>query len=179
LLINRLHQFRFAFAGVHSTPKYELFDIYETCMPITHLWYHESKRKKLRFVYDELRGCSKLFSSKELFQFVIFNVVSNAIKYSRNLSEVQLYAKDNSDGRIRIGVRNKGIGIPEEERNYIFSRGFRAENARRYDSRGMGIGLSVCRQICSVLRGTIQLLEKTEPWTVFEISLPQKGEKEQ
>ncbi|HBC85942.1 MAG TPA: hypothetical protein DCZ94_03205 [Lentisphaeria bacterium] len=172
LLINRLHQFRFAFAGLpEGNLKVNEINLYKLCMPITHLWHHEARRKNLRFVYDDLKHIDNIWSDEELLQFVLFNLVSNAIKYSSRGTEIGLYARNNGKLFV-VGIRNQGIVIPEEEGFLIFESGYRTEEARRVDSRGMGIGLGVCRQLMLRLKGKISLTKSDQTETIFEIEAP-------
>lgn len=174
LLINRLHQFRFAFAGLHEyRVKLSDVNLYDVCMPITHLWYHEATRKGIRFLYDRLRG-TRLRTDEELVQFLLFNLISNAIKYSHRGSEVEVFAEERGADRIALGVANQGIEIAEDERDRIFQVGYRGEAARRADARGMGIGLSVCRQIAGVLGGSISFDRDEKGRNVFEVVLPNR-----
>jgi len=169
LLINRLHQFRFAFAGLQETAiKPERVDLYRLCMPITHLWHHEARQKSLKFLYDDLKGIKPVFTDRQLLQFVIFNLISNAIKYSHRERSIRLYAKV-EDGTFTFGVSNHGIVISEEEQNLIFESGFRTEAARKKDARGMGIGLGVARMLIRRMEGNICLVVSNETQTVFEI----------
>ena len=173
LLINRLHQFRFAFGSVNQIcVKPENINIYELCMPITHLWHHEARHKALRFVYDELKHVRSVRSDRELLQFVLFNLVSNAIKYSDPGTEISLYASTGENG-FTLGIRDKGIVVPEEEKLLIFEPGHRSESARRRDARGMGIGLGVARALMRKLGGQIDLVQSTPEETIFEIEAPE------
>jgi len=175
LLINRLHQFRLAFAGLSEyRVKYGQVKMYDLCMPITHLWYHEATRKRIRFHYDGLRGV-EVRTDSDLVQFILFNLVSNAIKYSEKGSEIELYAEKRGRDKFAFGVRNVGLEIPEDERHRIFQLGYRAEAARRADARGMGIGLNVCRQLAAVLEGSIALLDGDGSKNVFEVVLPDRS----
>lgn len=175
LLIKRLHTFRFAFAGVEDLRSHRVqVDLYKLCMPVTHLWYHEAVRKGLKFRYDELRERT-VVSDPELLQCIIFNLISNAIKYSFKGQEIQLYAKALSDGGMTFGVRNQGLVIQDADRYRVFEMGYRTDGARRMDARGMGIGLTVCRQLSHQLGAALSLLEDTGEWTVFELRFPATG----
>jgi signal transduction histidine kinase len=143
-------------------------------MPITHLWYHESLRKEIRFVYDELRHF-KVITDIDALQFIAFNLISNAIKYSKRGQNIELYAKeDPRENKIIFGVRNYGIPIAEEDVFRIFELGYRSEAALKADSRGLGVGLSVCKSLAHEIDGSISCTNISGSPTVFELQLPKR-----
>lgn len=171
LLINRLHQFRYAFAGTSEVQlRADQHNLYEICMPITHLWHHEARRKSLNFIYDDLRGLPKIIVDREIFQAVMFNLISNAIKYSNRNTEIRLFAERHLS-KYRVGVTNQGIGISDGAK--VFQPYYRSPIARRHDARGMGIGLAVCKQLMAVCGGSIRVEDPRPQSTTFIIEFPQ------
>lgn len=171
LLINRLHQYRFAFAGV-SNMKLDIEDVnlMDALMPITHLFYHEAGNKSLHFLYDDLKGVSAR-TDKETIQFIGFNLISNAIKYSTRGTSIELYAQRNGRS-IVFGVRNIGIPIPIDDQQKIFELGYRSDDARKSDARGLGVGLDVCKKLSKELGGSIRLVNGSGNKTIFEVEVP-------
>lgn len=171
LLINRLHQYRFAFAGVANMElKIDSVNLMDALMPITHLFYHDAGNKGLKFKYDELRDIT-VYSDQETIQFIGFNLISNAIKYSSKGTQIELYAYRNNKS-ISFGVRNVGIQIPADEQLKIFGLGYRTEAARKSDARGLGVGLDVCKKLAKELGGSIRLLDGSGNKTTFEVEVP-------
>ena len=178
LLLKRLHQFRFAFAGT-STIKtsYNNVCLLDIFMPITHLWYHESGSKGIHFNYDDLRNINVITDS-EIVQFIGFNLISNAIKYSHRGKLITLYARIETPRMFVFGVKNIGIPILNDEIDKIFELGYRTDLAQKTDARGLGVGLNVCRNLANELGGKISLVDGSGNPTIFEVELPiQKMEK--
>lgn len=106
--------------------------------------------------------------SVPLLKTVFGNLIDNACKYSPSKrAEVRISFDDKS---CIVRVVDAGIGIPQEETQRIFEPLYRAKNATTFP--GYGIGLSVCRRIVDVHRGTIQVNSKLDKGSVFEIILP-------
>lgn len=99
-------------------------------------------RRKLRLDYEPL-NYSVLTDDKWLL-FVIEQVISNALKYTRS-GTVKIYL-DGED----LCIRDTGIGIAQEDLPRIFEKGYTGCNGRT-DKRASGIGLYLCRRICTAL----------------------------
>ncbi len=85
---------------------------------------------------------------------VLDNLVENAMKYtsSGELPELRL---DAVDGDARFSVIDRGIGIPEDQRERIFDRFYRATNVQSITDTGIGLGLYICRRITEAHGGRI------------------------
>ncbi|MES2388209.1 MAG: tetratricopeptide repeat-containing sensor histidine kinase [Bacteroidota bacterium] len=102
---------------------------------------------------------------------VISNLIANAIKFSPENSEIGLLLVNTAD-KVRIAVRDHGIGIPAELRETIFTA---ASPARRPGTAGessFGLGLNICRQIVEAHGGSIHFENPAEGGTVFYVDLP-------
>ncbi len=103
-----------------------------------------------------------------LLKTVLSNLMDNACKYSSNKRAVVRIGFDDKNCFIR--VIDNGIGIPQNETQRIFEPLYRAKNATAF--RGYGIGLSVCRRIVDMHRGTIQVKSQLGQGSTFEVVLP-------
>lgn len=102
-------------------------------------------RKKLTLVYEPLN--IDVLTDEKLLLFVIEQVISNALKYTaRGKVEITL---ERSDEPILL-IRDTGIGIAPEDLPRVFERGFTGHNGRS-DKRATGIGLYLCKRICTRL----------------------------
>lgn len=103
-----------------------------------------------------------------LLKTVFSNLIDNACKYSsEKRAEVRIGFNDKS---CFVRVIDKGIGIPDDEKQRIFEPLYRAKNATAF--RGYGIGLSVCRRIVDMHRGSIRLQSELHKGSTFEVVLP-------
>ncbi|WP_316740755.1 ATP-binding protein [Pedobacter antarcticus] len=101
---------------------------------------------------------------------VLTNLISNAIKYSPESHEVEVYISKVSNF-VKVSVKDNGMGIKEGELRKIFERFYRVgEIQKRYP--GMGIGLYICDQIVKNHGGTLWAESKIGEGSVFSFTLP-------
>ena len=112
-------------------------------------------------------------------ELCLANYISNGIKYSDPESQdrwVEVRAQINDgtdgDGEVLIEVHDNGVGIPDEAREQVFERFFRADATSAVD--GTGLGLSIVRETAESLGGRAWVEEKQgdETGSIFKISLP-------
>lgn len=106
-----------------------------------------------------------------LLEQVLINVVSNAIKYSPDYSEIVLtVTRDEGNSRLTIVVADKGVGIPDADKERIFEKFYRLESSRHVT--GTGLGLAICKGIVEVHGGTIEADPNPGGGTRMSICLP-------
>jgi len=98
-------------------------------------------------------------------------LLDNALKYtSENDSiRVKTYVEDQ---KVAIEVSDTGIGIKEENIQYIFDRFYREDKARTRETGGMGLGLSIGQWIVAMHNGTIHVIRNENNGTTFIVKLP-------
>ena len=104
-----------------------------------------------------------------LLRHIAVNLISNAIKYSPQGSEVQVVLEQHN-GRVALTVRDQGIGIPEEDQTRLFTAFQRASNVG--EVRGTGLGLTIVKQAVDLHGGTIHLESQVGSGTTFKVTLP-------
>jgi signal transduction histidine kinase len=112
-----------------------------------------------------------LFIDKEAMIQVLFNLLDNAVKFSREVKEVEVTALKNENS-IVIKIKDKGIGIENYEKDKIFEKFYRGKSAVEYYIKGTGLGLALVKYAIEAHNGKIDV--ESEPgWsTVFTITLP-------
>ena len=133
-------------------------------------------------IVDELKGLLKegqeiklketgnrktIVTDPRIIKNVMFNLVSNAIKYSEDLIELEI---EYGEGNFIIHVKDSGIGIPEAEQALLFDRFFRASNVEMIQ--GTGLGLNIVKRYVSLLHGDINFKSKEGKGSTFSINLP-------
>lgn len=110
-------------------------------------------------------------ADRVLLRLAISNLLDNAIHYNLPGGRVDVVLES---GRktVSVCVRNTGPGIPAEERCRVFDRFHRGGEARERRREGLGLGLSLAREIVLAHQGDLALLEGEDGWTVFRLSLP-------
>jgi signal transduction histidine kinase len=105
-----------------------------------------------------------------LLKNILINLVSNAIKFSPEDSEILITAEE-KDRMLELRVADKGIGISAEDQEHLFARFFRARNAQNIQ--GTGLGLHIVSKYLDLLGGSIALRSAVDKGTEFIIHLPQ------
>jgi two-component system sensor kinase FixL len=113
----------------------------------------------------------EFYSDKRLLKNILFNLFSNAIKYSGEGKKI--FCREKIDGtNIIFEVEDQGIGIPESEHHNMFTRFFRAGNATNIQ--GTGLGLTIVKQYLDLLGGDISFTSEVDRGTTFTVTLPIK-----
>jgi signal transduction histidine kinase len=99
---------------------------------------------------------------------VLDNLVANAVKYSPDGGDVVLELDEQGD-RVRVAVRDQGIGIPASELDAVFEPYHRGSNASTM--RGIGLGLSGSRAVIRQLGGTLTATSEEGKGSTFLVSL--------
>jgi PAS domain S-box-containing protein len=111
----------------------------------------------------------KINLDEKLLRNIVLNLLTNAIKFSPQSKSVSLTVTNTADTLI-IKVRDKGIGILEEDRTKLFTSFHRGSNVGTIQ--GTGLGLSIVKKAVDLLKGEIQLHSEIDRGTVFTITLP-------
>jgi signal transduction histidine kinase len=100
------------------------------------------------------------------------NLLSNAARYTPTGGTVTVRLAVETK-HVVVSVRDTGIGIPEEQRDRIFTRFWRSDAARERSRSGFGIGLAVVREIVDQHGGSVSFSSnEPQPGTTFEVRLP-------
>lgn len=110
----------------------------------------------------------KVNANLQLLQLALFNIITNGCKYS-DYNEVTCFI-GSTNNHISIVIKDLGIGIPENELQFIYDPFFRASNTKKYD--GFGIGLPLTRNIIKMHSGEIIVSSKENEGTTVHIKLP-------
>jgi two-component system sensor kinase FixL len=144
----------------------ETFDLFE----LANLVIDELKsicKPNQQIIYNHLSERKIVNLDKKFTHNIFINLLSNAIKYS----EKAIYlTTDITESQISIIVKDQGIGIPETEQEYLFTRFFRAKNATNIQ--GTGLGLNIVRKYLELMGGTITFMSELNQGTTFTIVFP-------
>ncbi len=101
---------------------------------------------------------------------VFSNILSNAIKYSKDKGKVMIGYKEEKESYV-FSIRDNGLGIPEEQQDKVFSKFFRAENVKKHQVGGTGLGLYIAQSIIDAHGGDIWFESKESKGTTFYIKI--------
>ncbi|MCX7914588.1 MAG: ATP-binding protein, partial [Thermodesulfovibrionales bacterium] len=132
-------------------------------------------------VYAESKGINLIFDTEieekyiavdiEKIERIILNLLSNAVKFTDRNGSIYVNLYDLKD-RIRISVKDTGIGIPEKELERIFERFSQVDKSLSRRAEGSGIGLSLVKTFVEMHNGTIRVKSKLHEGSEFIIELP-------
>ncbi len=143
------------------------------------------QKKQINLQESYAADIPKMMLDPKLTRIIFQNLASNAVKYTPDQGQVSIGLKmvqveSNSLDKIpiegiQLQVSDTGIGIPGSQQSKIFSKLFRADNAKAGDVEGTGLGLYVIKSIVDHVGGKISFTSKENQGTTFEVFLPKGG----
>lgn len=112
---------------------------------------------------------SQIISDQKHIRRIIYNMLTNAVKYSPEQSLIKIFLKKR-DTEFVINVRDNGIGIPAEDIKRIFKPFYRAENVGA--APGIGLGMTIIKRAAETLGGTISINSELNKGTEFRLVFP-------
>jgi signal transduction histidine kinase len=129
-----------------------LAELVDTCMrramPL-------AERKHIGMILDSAVA-GTLLGDRELLEYALYNLLTNAVKYSPADTEIHVYS-ELREGELRLAVRDQGIGMDAKEIKSIFQKFYRTKRAEASGETGTGIGLSIVEQIVFRHGGRIEV----------------------
>jgi PAS domain S-box-containing protein len=128
-------------------------------------------RKKIITVDIQTKGDDLLTTDRAMVRIVIQNLLTNAIKYTYGNGKITILSNYGPHSCL-ITVSDSGCGIPMQEQEKIFSKMFRATNARKMSAGGTGLGLFMSRAFIQKLGGDLNFTSEEGKGSSFIITLP-------
>lgn len=122
-----------------------------------------------RFVLSVQGNTTAIPLDEKLIKTIAYQLLSNALKYSRDSTEVSVHLNHNNSV-CGFTVADQGIGIPAAEQKHLFSSFFRASNVSNIY--GTGLGLTIVQQCVQMHGGTIAIESTLHKGTTVSVSLP-------
>ncbi len=154
----------------------ELGDIEEVVRSSLDLFNHQIETKnldvKVEKLDDQMPG---VMMDEGKIKIAVKNLLNNAITYTEEGGRVAiLLGKKESNKEIQVEVRDNGMGIPESQQDEVFKKFFRAENIKKVETEGTGLGLYISKNIIEAHGGRIWFRSKEGKGTSFYFTLPVK-----
>ncbi|GFZ29486.1 hypothetical protein CSC2_00120 [Clostridium zeae] len=133
--------------------------------------YMEEKNIQIIFdtdVEEKMIGCDK-----DKIEKVVLSLLSNAVKFTKPGGTIDVSVHDLRD-RVKISVKDTGIGIPKDKLGLIFERFIQVDKSLSRISEGAGIGLSLANDLIKMHGGTISVTSEYGIFTQFDILIPLK-----
>lgn len=115
---------------------------------------------------------AEVYGDEAMLVTAVHNLVANAIQYSPDGSRVGIGVTAH-DGIVEIAVTDQGVGIPEADRDRVFERFFRVDEARSRHTGGTGLGLSIVKHVVQNHGGDVRVWSQPGSGSTFTIRLPE------
>ena len=130
----------------------------------------EASAKGLRL---RVRPCNAWVQSDPvLLQRILHNLVSNAIRYTRQGSVLVACRQAGEPGQLHIEVRDSGIGMAPQDHERVFQEFVQVDNPQRDRRQGLGVGLSIVQRCCRLLDLPLTLRSNLGCGTTYRLTLP-------
>jgi signal transduction histidine kinase len=129
-----------------------------------------AERKQIEFRVGELEPAT-LNGDRELMEYAVYNLLTNAVKYSPAETIVTVSAHRDHN-QLRLSVQDQGIGMDEKELRSIFEKFYRTRKAEASGEAGTGIGLSIVEQIVHHHGGRMEVTSTPGKGSCFTMILP-------
>jgi two-component system sensor histidine kinase SenX3 len=126
------------------------------------------ERKHIGITLEPIPGDYLVTGDRELLEYACYNLLTNAVKYSPQRTEVTASAWK-ADTSIHIAVKDQGIGMDQKEVKQIFQKFYRTKRAEESGEAGTGIGLSIVQQIVEQHGGRIEVTSRPGAGSCFTV----------
>lgn len=130
-----------------------------------------AQRKRIAMYFEPDPAPLQINGDRELMEYACYNLLTNAVKYSPQQTEVRVSAW-RDEGGVRIAVKDQGIGMDQKEVRQIFQKFYRTAKAEASGEAGTGIGLSIVQQIVEQHGGRIDVVSQPGVGSCFTLSVP-------
>ena len=126
--------------------------------------------RQLRLTVHDAAAPEVFHYDKSIFDKIVFNLVSNAVKYSRAGGHIEVSITGARE-QLELRVRDDGIGIPTDQQKYILKEYYRARNAVNSQLPGTGLGLMMVKSMIEKEGGSIRFESEEDRGTTFFVRL--------
>jgi len=130
-------------------------------------------KRKIRLVRNVPADLPAILADQDLLSRAVENLVSNAIKYSPDATEVTTSARAEEEF-LCIEVADRGYGIPPADIERIFEKFYRVPRVQDAETPGTGLGLSLVREIAELHRGSVAVESDVDQGSTFTLRIPRE-----
>jgi signal transduction histidine kinase/ligand-binding sensor domain-containing protein/DNA-binding response OmpR family regulator len=143
-----------------------------------------AERKDITLKVKSERDEIELYFDRDKMLKIMTNILSNAFKFTPNGGQITValtlvpsptgrgMSGGQGEGKVRIIVKDTGIGISEEELSKLFDRFYQVDSSQTREHEGTGIGLALTKELVELHHGIISVDSKLGNWTEFTVTLP-------
>ena len=130
-----------------------------------------SKKKNIDIIYKPNHK-GNVNADLQAFERIMNNLIDNAIKYSKEDSQITISTSNEVDNYIKVMIEDSGQGISDEDKDHIFSRFYRTASARAQENQGSGLGLAIVKHLVNSLNGEVGIESKPNKGSIFWFTVP-------
>lgn len=157
-------------AGELRTEKVRV-DLTDLMRKIESLYRGRAEERGIEFAVETPAGDLSMMTDPDRLEQVLNNLLENALKYTEGGGKVTVSASSETDSVI-FEVTDTGMGIEPEKLPHLFERFYRVEKSRSTRHGGVGLGLSICKELVEGLGGNISVQSLVGHGTRFTVTLP-------
>jgi signal transduction histidine kinase len=161
------------FARVESSQmkaKFQETDLTNYTVEIISMFGSAFERANIELKSDIRKLSSQVYVDRDMWEKIIINLLSNALKYTLKGS-VEISLRENN-GFAEFIVKDTGVGIPEDALPRVFERFYRVENVNGRSHEGTGIGLALSQSLAKLHGGIITVESTLDKGSTFTVSIP-------
>lgn len=119
----------------------------------------------------EVGDNAQIWADRNMTMTIFRNLINNALKFTPEGGSVTLFASE-KDGKVLVGVKDTGVGIPKEKLETLFTLGEKKSTYGTSGEKGLGLGLQLVNEFIGLNNGTLQVESEPGKGTTFWIALP-------
>jgi two-component system phosphate regulon sensor histidine kinase PhoR len=146
----------------------------ELCLNVSRDWEKKLAAKNRQLIVDLAPELPTVRAEGSRLQEVLYNLLDNAVKYSREGGEIRLRVERRAN-EIALSVSDNGVGISKEDLPRIFERFYRADKSRSGENAGTGLGLAIVKHIAQLHGGRVEAESQPDKGTTIRVLLPIRG----
>ena len=131
-----------------------------------------AKSKEIEITYD-IPNDLAVFADSKMLQFVIRNLVSNAVKFTYKGGKINVSAKVKGDNRVEISIKDSGIGMNNTMVDHLFRLDSQTNRNGTEGEPSTGLGLTLCKEFVEKQGGKIEVESKEGKGSIFYFTIPQ------
>jgi len=156
--------------GGRLSPRGETFSVAEIAAEVVEELRPSAGAKGIELSLDVAADLPPLYSDPALVRLILTHLMSNAVKFTEQGSvQMSLATRDDQH---QVAVADSGIGIPVQEQLRIFEPFVHVGSVQEKHLPGMGLGLTLVREVAAALGGTVSLASQVGYGSTFTVTLP-------
>ncbi len=146
-------------------------NLFQVCRDACNYFVQEANTKNIDFSIDDPGDANlEIYGDREKLEMIIYNLVSNALKYTPDKGKVHLYFRE-TDKDISLFVADSGPGIPVEVGQKLFDKFYQVQEGGKKKKPGFGIGMYLAKQLADQHKGSLTYESVPGQGTIFKVLL--------